>query len=93
MAAIRSLAVFSALYGACSLGGVVRFTLPGVTALAYLLAGFLVGFPADRLYAFWTWASESLRRVKTYRTCVISTPHLVAEQQTWHFIGHIRHHR
>ena len=93
MSALRSLAVFVALYVAIAFGGIALHKIPGATALSFLLAGFLAGFPVDRVYAFWLWASESLRRVKTYRTCVVSTPKLQREDPAWHFVGHIRRHR
>ena len=93
MSAIRSLSVFGTLYLACLVSLIPGWSLPGLTALLSLLAGFLIGFPADRVVAFWLWASESLRRVKEYRTCVVSTPRLKPEARDWHFIGHIHRRR
>jgi hypothetical protein len=93
MATLRSLAFFAALYLAFVISWLPLLASPSASAFSYLLAGALLGFPVDRVYVFWIWASESLRRIESYRTCVIATPRLQTEQRNWHLIGHVHRYR
>jgi hypothetical protein len=93
VATLRSLAIFGALYLAVLIHLVPVLNLPGLSAAIYLAAGFLVTFPIDRVRAFYRWASESRKLVRTYRTCVVATPKLVCEAPDWHFVGTILEHK
>jgi hypothetical protein len=73
MWALRSLAVFVALYVAIAFGGIGLHAIPGAIALSFLLAGFVAAFPVDRIYRFCLGTRESLHRVKANWICVFFT--------------------
>ena len=93
MEALRSVAVFTALYVAVVLNGVPVPDIPGLRAAVYLIAGFLMAFPVDRVRTLMLWAGESLKLVREFRTCAISSPWLKREQRDWRFIGALKERR
>ncbi len=93
MPTLRSLAVFTALYLASLVCMVPGADVPGLSGAIFGVAGFLFVFPIDRVRAFYLWASESLRVVREYRTCVVTSPALMAEDPEWHYIGVIEQYR
>ena len=93
MSTLRSLAFFTALWVAWMITLIPALNWPGISALVYLFAGFLLSFPVDRVYAFWIWVSESVAMVTNHRTCVVSTPKLQAEHHSWRYLGTIRESR
>lgn len=93
MSALRSSAFFTALWVAWMINLVPALNLPGISAFVYFVAGFLIGFPVDRLYALWLWASESLAQIKDFGPCVVSTPRLKREHHAWRFLGLIKERR
>jgi hypothetical protein len=93
MSALRCIAFFTALWAAWMINLVPMLNWPGISALIYFAAGFLIGFPADRLYGLWVWVTESLSQIKDFGPCVVSTPRLKRELPTWRLLGYIKERR
>ncbi len=93
MPAIRSVSVFSVLYVLVMVNCTPLAHMFGIKAACAIVAGFVIGFPIDRVSSLFLWLSESKRLTQSYRTCIITAPWLMSEKRDWRFLGTVKEKR